>query len=207
MAITKDVVAKIIFEVKTEDGVLVDEVTRDHPLDYLHGHQNLIPGLEMALEGKKEGDRFEVIVAPKDAYGEYHDGLVQRVPVEVFGGLENVEVGARFIAETDIGEVPVEITAIDGDEVVVDGNHLLAGQTLTFIVEVLETRAATTTEIEHGHLHQAGGCCGGHEHDHDLAQDVGCCDGHEHAHEHGRCESDPTKECCGGGECGKKTLH
>ncbi|TOE95537.1 peptidylprolyl isomerase, partial [Vibrio parahaemolyticus] len=80
-------------------------------------------------------------------------------------------------------------TEVDGDEVVVDGNHMLAGQTLTFEVEVMATREATAEEIEHGHIHQAGGCCGGHDHDHEG----GCCGGEEKGDDH---------ECCGGGGCG-----
>ncbi len=201
MAITKDVVATISFKVLSEDGVLVDEVTKDEALDYLHGHKNLIPGLENALEGKKVGDTFSITVLPKDGYGEFQDGLVQRVPAEVFGNLDEIEVGMRFIAETDIGELPVEITAIEGDEVVVDGNHLLAGQTLTFEVEVLELRPATDEEIAHGHIHGEEGC--GHDHDH------ACCGGDHHDHDH-QCQNHAEKEdkvCCGKGNCQSKTLH
>ncbi len=201
MTITKDVVATISFKVLSEEGVLVDEVTKDEALDYLHGHQNLIPGLENALEGKKVGDKFSITVSPKDAYGEFQDGLVQRVPAEVFGNLDEIEVGMRFIAETDIGELPVEITAIEGDEVVVDGNHLLAGQTLQFEVEVLELRPATAEEIAHGHLHGEEEC--GHDHDH------ACCGGDHHDHEHA-CQHQAEKEdkvCCGKGNCQNKTLH
>ncbi len=205
MTITKDIVATIVFEVLTEDGVLVDEVTKDHPLDYLHGHKNLILGLEKMLDGKNVGDKFDVTVEPKEAYGEYQDGLVQRVPTEVFGDINEIEIGMRFIAETDIGEIPVEITAVEGDEVVVDGNHLLAGQTLRFVVEVLAIRPATEDEIAHGHIHGEEGCGGEHEegccgedHDHD----------HHHHHEHGgQCKNNEEKECCGGGKCKSKTVH
>lgn len=209
MAITKDVVATISFKVLSEDGVLVDEVTKDEALDYLHGHKNLIPGLENALEGKNVGDKFSITVLPKDAYGEFQDGLVQRVPAEVFGDLDELEVGMRFIAETDIGELPVEITAIEDDEVVVDGNHLLAGQTLNFEVEVLELRPATAEEIAHGHIHGEEGC--GHDHDHDHDHDHACCGGdhHDHDHDH-KCQNHAEKEekvCCGKGNCQNKTLH
>ncbi|MDO9795238.1 peptidylprolyl isomerase, partial [Glaesserella parasuis] len=84
------------------------------------------------------------------------------------------------IADTDLGPLPVVITEVDGDEVVVDGNHMLAGQELLFSVEVVATREATLEEIAHGHVHQEGGCCG---HDHDE-EDHGCC-GHDHHHHHG----------------------
>lgn len=84
----------------------------------------------------------------------------------------------RFLADTDIGPVPVVITEIDGDEVVVDGNHMLAGQELHFTVEVVAAREATLEEIAHGHVH------GAHSHD-DDEEGHGCgCGGHHHEHNH-----------------------
>ncbi|USH02691.1 peptidylprolyl isomerase [Grimontia kaedaensis] len=177
MKITKDVVVSIAYQVKNEDGIVVDESTKEMPLQYLQGHNNLIVGLENALEGREAGESFEVTVAPEEAYGEYLDAMVQRVPADVFQGVDEIVVGMRFLADTDQGPIPVEVTDVDGDEVVVDGNHMLAGQTLTFNVEVVELRAATEEEIAHGHIHQSGGCCG--------SEDKG--DDHE---------------CCGGGGCG-----
>ncbi|MEI8609296.1 peptidylprolyl isomerase [Enterovibrio norvegicus] len=189
MKVTNDVVVSIAYQVKNEDGILVDESTKASPLQYLQGHNNLIVGLENAIEGREAGDVFEVTVAPEDAYGEYLDAMVQRVPADVFQGVDEITVGMRFLADTDQGPIPVEVTEVDGDEVVVDGNHMLAGQTLTFNVEVVELRAATEEEIEHGHIHQAGGC--GHDHDHD--HEGGCCGGEDKGDDH---------ECCGGGGCG-----
>ncbi|HHP0466845.1 TPA: peptidylprolyl isomerase [Vibrio harveyi] len=189
MKIEKNVVASLAYKVMLEDGVVVDQSTSEAPLDYLHGHNNLITGLEKELEGKVAGDKFSVTVAPEDAYGDHNDALVQRVPADVFQGVDQIEAGMRFLADTDQGPIPVEVTEVDGDEVVVDGNHMLAGQTLTFEVEVMATREATAEEIEHGHIHQGGGCCGGHDHDHEG----GCCGGEEKADDH---------ECCGGGGCG-----
>ncbi|EIE1227005.1 peptidylprolyl isomerase [Vibrio vulnificus] len=197
MKIEKNVVVSLAYQVKLEDGIVVDSSTTDAPLDYLHGHNNLITGLENELEGKAAGDKFTVTVAPEDAYGEHNDALVQRVPAEVFQGVDQIEVGMRFLADTDQGPIPVEVTEVDGDEVVVDGNHMLAGQTLTFDVEVVAVREATAEEIEHGHIHQGGGCCGGHDHDHDHDHEGGCCGGEGHGHSHGEKDG-----CCGGGSCG-----
>ncbi|MGY3568550.1 peptidylprolyl isomerase [Vibrio sp. SCSIO 43135] len=188
MKIEKNVVVSLAYQVKVEDGVVVDQSTAEAPLDYLHGHNNLITGLEKHLEGKVAGDKFSATVAPEEAYGEHNDALVQRVPANVFQGVEEIEVGMRFLADTDQGPIPVEVTEVDGDEVVVDGNHMLAGQTLTFDVEVIATREATADEIEHGHIHQAGGCCGGHGEE----KEGGCCGGEEKADDH---------ECCGSGSC------
>lgn len=181
MKVAKDTVVSLAYQVKTEDGVVVDQSTVEAPLDYLHGHNNLIPGLEAALEGHVAGDKFEVTVAPADAYGEHMDEMVQRVPANVFQGVDEITVGMRFLADTDQGPIPVEVTEVDGDHVVVDGNHMLAGQTLGFDVEVVAVRAATEDEIAHGHLHQGGGgCCGGEDGCSDnVDSDEGCCGGEE----------------------------
>ncbi|EKO3675003.1 peptidylprolyl isomerase [Vibrio metschnikovii] len=194
MKIEKNMVVSIAYQVKMEDGVVVDQSTVEAPLEYLHGHNNLITGLERELEGKVIGDKFSATVAPEDAYGEHSDALVQRVPADVFQGVDELEVGMRFLADTDQGPIPVEITEVDGDEVVVDGNHMLAGQTLTFDVEVIALREATAEELEHGHIHHADGC--GHDHGHDHDHD-GCCGGEGH-HHHGQ----EKEGCCGGGSCG-----
>lgn len=191
MKITKNVVPSIAYQVRTQDGVLVDEAPVNQPLEYLHGHNNLVEGLEKALEGKAVGDTFEVRVSPEEGYGEYNENMVQRVPKDVFVGVDELEVGMRFIADTDMGPLPVIITEVSGDEVVVDGNHMLAGQELHFTVEVVATREATLEEIAHGHLHSEHGCgCGGHDHD----EEHECCGGHghhhhdhDHHHGHGGC--------------------
>ncbi|MBT0307724.1 peptidylprolyl isomerase [Morganella morganii] len=199
MKVAKDLVVSLAYQVRTEDGVLVDESPASAPLDYLHGRGALISGLESALDGRVAGDVFDVDVGANDAYGQYDENLVQRVPKDVFVGVDELEVGMRFLADTDMGPVPVEITGIEGDEVIVDGNHMLAGQNLKFHVEVIGVREATAEELEHGHVHgEEGGCCGGHDH----GEEGGCCGGghghdHDHGHEHGE------GVCCGGGGHGK----
>ncbi|WP_413484256.1 peptidylprolyl isomerase [Morganella psychrotolerans] len=212
MKVATDLVVSLAYQVRTEDGVLVDESPASAPLDYLHGRGSLISGLESALEGRIAGDVFDVDVGANDAYGQYDENLVQRVPKDVFMGVEELEVGMRFLADTDMGPVPVEITGVEGDEVIVDGNHMLAGQNLKFHVEVMGVREATAEELEHGHVHgegeeggccgghghgEEGGCCGGGHHDHDHGEEGGCCGGghHDHDHEHGE-----EGGCCGGGQ-------
>ncbi|OIQ25422.1 peptidylprolyl isomerase [uncultured Vibrio sp.] len=190
MKIEKNVVVSLAYEVKVE-GAVVDKSTVEAPLDYLHGHNNLVTGLENKLEGKVAGDKFSATISPEDGYGEHNDALVQRVPANVFQGVDEIEVGMRFLADTDQGPIPVEVTEVDGDEVVVDGNHMLAGQTLVFDVEVVAVREATEDEIEHGHIHKDGGSCG-HDHDHEG----GCCGGEGHGE-----EKEKKDGCCGGGGC------
>ena len=164
MKVANDLVVSLAYQVRTEDGVLVDESPVSAPLDYLHGRGSLISGLENALTGREVGEKFDVEVASDDAYGQYDENLVQRVPKDVFVGVDELEVGMRFLADTDQGPVPVEITGIEGDEVIVDGNHMLAGQNLKFHVEIVAIREATEEELAHGHDHdhgEEGGCCGG----------------------------------------------
>ncbi len=198
MKVANDKVVSIAYQLRSADGVLIDEAPANQPLSYLQGHNNLIVGLEKALDGKDVGEKFEVRVKPEEAYGEYSEMMVQRVPKAAFeGAFEELKPGMRFIAETDRGPLPVVITEVDEDEVVVDGNHMLAGQELLFAVEVVDVRDATEEEIAHGHLHQAGGCCGGH------GNGEGCgCGGHDDEHE--CCGGhDDEHECCGGhGGCG-----
>jgi FKBP-type peptidyl-prolyl cis-trans isomerase SlyD len=189
MKVAKDLVVSLAYQVRTEDGVLVDESPVSAPLDYLHGHGSLIAGLEKALEGHAAGDSFDVHVGANEGYGDYDENLVQRVPKDVFMGVDELQVGMRFLADTDQGSVPVEITEVDGDHVVVDGNHMLAGQNLNFHVEVVAIRAATEEELAHGHVH------GEHDHHHEHGDD--CGHDHDHAgHDHGK------QGGCGNGGCG-----
>ncbi|QTL40114.1 peptidylprolyl isomerase [Xenorhabdus budapestensis] len=174
MKVAKDLVVSLAYQVRAEDGVLVDESPVSAPLDYLHGRGSLISGLEKALEGREAGERFDVSVEANDAYGQYDENLVQRVPKDVFVGVEELQVGMRFLADTDMGPVPVEITALEGDEVVVDGNHMLAGQNLKFNVEIVAVREATEEELAHGHVHGQGGCG---DHDHHDHEGHSCCGG------------------------------
>ena len=156
MSIEKNKVATIEYVLTNEHGEQID-ASNGNPLAYLHGHDNLIPGLEAELEGKSVGDKFTATIPTAQAYGERVDALVQTVPSSMFQGVEQLEVGMRFEAQSEQGMHSVEITHIDGDQVTVDGNHPLAGLDLTFEVEVKDLRDATEEEIEHGHAHGPGG--------------------------------------------------
>ena len=157
MIISNNSVITLHFTVCTTDGTQIDTSRDGDPMVVLQGSHYLIKGLEDALEGKKAGDAFAMDIEPSLAYGERHDELVQLVPKSMFEGME-VEVGMTFRATTDEGEQSVMIIDETDDEVVVDGNHPLAGVTLNFDVEILDVRAATEDEIQHGHAHGPGGC-------------------------------------------------
>jgi FKBP-type peptidyl-prolyl cis-trans isomerase SlyD len=157
MQIEENKVVKIEYTVKTEEGVLVDTSEGNEPLAYLHGHKNIIPGLESALVGKAIEDELSVTVTPDEAYGERHEQLIKEVPMQAFQGVDKVEPGMQFNAESPQGPQLITVTKVEGDTVTVDGNHPLAGVTLNFDVKVVEVRDASEEELSHGHVHGAGG--------------------------------------------------
>ncbi len=161
MTITPESVVTLHYKVSSEDGTELDSSFGKQPLTVLLGRRFLIEGLETALSGKQQGDSFSVDVEPEQAYGLRMDELVQRVPKNLFEGME-VEVGMSFRATTEGGEQSVIVIETTDDEVVVDGNHPLAGVPLSFEVEVVAVRDPTADELAHGHAHGAGGC--GHDH-------------------------------------------
>ena len=155
MQIDKHTVVTIDYTLTNDQGEVIDTSENSQPLAYLHGTGNIIPGLEEALEGKSSGDEVQVSIPPEKAYGEHDDQLKQVVPRDRFEGVEQLEPGMQFQAQTEGGVRIVTISAIDGDDVTVDANHPLAGETLHFEVAVREVREASSEEIEHGHVHDS----------------------------------------------------
>lgn len=205
MKITQHSAVSIHYRLTNEKGELLEDSFDGEPMLYLHGTESMIPGLEAELEGKVAGDKLDITVDAENGYGPYHDGLRQEVPLSAFGDTEDIVPGMRFIAETDMGQRPVQVKEIKDDVVVVDGNHPLAGQSLHFSVEVLEVREATAEEIAHGHIHAQGSCGSEHKHSHEG----GCCGGSDHSNEAACCsekKDEPAKEGCdGNGGCGCKS--
>lgn len=158
MKISKDSVVSIDYTLKNDAGDVLDSSKEGCPLNYLHGHGNIISGLEAGLVGKETGDALDVRVAPADGYGEVVEQLRQEVPRDRFEGVESLEVGMQFQANTDRGPIAVRIVDVADDTVTVDGNHPLAGQHLNFSVKVVDVREASAEELEHGHVHSSGGC-------------------------------------------------
>ena len=142
------------------DGTILDTSDGQGPLAYIHGIGDLVPGLEAALEGKDATDHLEVIIAPDQGYGERDESLMQTVSREQFQDVDELEVGTQFEVGDDDGDRVVTVVKMENDEVTIDGNHPLAGQTLNFSVNIIEVREATPEELDHGHAHG----CGGHHH-------------------------------------------
>ena len=160
MQVQNDHVVSIDYTLKNDAGEVMDSSEQTGPLAYLHGHHNIIPGLEKALDDKSVGDSFTVSIEPAEAYGERNEEMIQTVPRSMFQGVDEIEPGMRFQAQTEGGVTVVTVKEVNGDEITLDGNHELAGETLHFDVEVKDVRAASEEEIEHGHVHGPGG----HEH-------------------------------------------
>ena len=136
------------------DGIRIDSSEGQEPLGYLHGAGNIIPGLEKALEGKTIGDSLTVAVTAAEGYGEVQKELIQEVPKEAFQGIDTIEVGMQFEAQTGQGgTVPVTVIDVTDNLVTVDGNHPLAGKNLNFDVSIEDVREATEEEIAQGHVH------------------------------------------------------
>jgi FKBP-type peptidyl-prolyl cis-trans isomerase SlyD len=150
-------VASFNYTLTNDAGEVLDSSEGREPLAYLHGKGNIVPGLEKVMAGKKAGDKFKVDVAPEEGYGVHNPALVQVVPRDAFRGIDKLEPGMQFRAESDHGPMMVVITKVAGDQVTVDGNHPLAGATLHFDIEVTEVRDASVEEVLHGHVHGAGG--------------------------------------------------
>jgi len=158
MQISDEMAVLIHYKVANAEGEVIDSSEGDEPLAYIHGQGNIVPGLEQALHGKGVGDRVQVTVTPEDGYGVHEPDKVQTVPRAAFDTDTKIEPGMQFQAESEDGdEIIVTVTEVTQDEVTVDANHPLAGQTLRFEVEVVEVRACTEEELEHGHVHGPGG--------------------------------------------------
>ena len=195
MRVSKETVVGIEYTLKDDKGNVLDASTSHGPMEYLHGASNIIPGLEQGLEGLTAGDTKVVVVQPVDAYGEYSDKLIQRVPIDHFGA-NKVEIGMRFHAETNLGMRVLVIRHVDEQEAVLDGNHELAGKTLTFDVKVVSVRAAELTELAHGHPHQEGGCCGGGGGCGSGESEGGCCSSEGEASAGGCCSTEGASTGC-----------
>lgn len=161
-AIANDHVVEIHYTLKTEGGEVIDSTEGLSPLAYIHGKNNIVPGLERQLAGKKAGEAFKVIVSPEEGYGPKNPNLIQVVTKDKFRNPEDIKIGMQFKVPAENGHaMMVEIVGIEGDQVTLDANHPLSGMNLHFDINVASVRPATEEELAHGHLHMGAGCCGG----------------------------------------------
>ncbi len=162
MQISKDKVVTFHYRLKDEAGVEMESSHNAEPIAYLHGHGNIIAGIEKGLEGKESnGDAIEVVVAPADGYGERQENAIQRVPIKHLHGdkksLSKIKAGDVVTINTDDGGKQAVVVKAGKFNVDVDTNHPLAGKTLTFDIQIESIREATEEELAHGHAHGVGG--------------------------------------------------
>ena len=152
MRIEEGAVVRLAYELRNVAGDALEDENAE--MEYLHGYGNIFPKVEDALEGKERGYELAITLEPEDAFDEYDADLVRVEPRARFP--ETLEVGMQFEGipdDEDQDALIYRVTHIADDKVVLDGNHELAGERLWFKCTVLEVRAATEDEIEHGHVH------------------------------------------------------
>ena len=143
-----------------ENGEVFDSSEGREPLTFLVGHKQMIPGFEEEIMGAKVGETREFTLSSDRAYGDRDNDAVMEIPREQFAQLEQeatLETGMQLVAQLPHGPSPFTITSLTDDTVTADFNHALAGQSLTFSVEIVELRPASEEELAHGHVHGPGG--------------------------------------------------
>lgn len=161
-AIEKDKVVSFKYRLSQIGGELLEQSDDAQPVVYLHGHGNILPAMEMAMEGKKAGDKIEIELSPEQGYGVRDPERIGRVPIKhLLVGKKKLMPGMRVQLNTPQGPMDVRILKVGKFNVDVDANHPLADMALHFAVEILDIRNPTDDELQHGHAHGPGG----HHHD------------------------------------------
>ena len=157
MKIAARTVASFHYTLKNEAGEELETSRDSQPTAYLHGYNNIIPGLERALAGHSAGDSLEVEVKAEDGYGPRSPERIQRVPTKHLIYKGKLHPGMTVQLNTSDGARPVTVVKVGRHSAEIDTNHPLAGQALSFAIDITDVRAASSEELAHGHAHGAGG--------------------------------------------------
>lgn len=157
MAIAKDTVVQFHYTLKDADGTVIEASHGNEPMAYLHGHGNIIPGLEEEMMGKEAGAEFSALISADKAYGQRDEAAIQRIPLKHLQGAKKWKAGMVAHVQTEQGQRQVTVIKVGKFMVDVDANHPFAGKDLTFEVKIDDVRPATAEEIAHGHAHGIGG--------------------------------------------------
>ncbi len=158
--VRKDLVISMDYELKVE-GEVIDFSEEGDPLEFIQGHEHIIPGLEKVIEGMSVGESKEVFVKADEAYGAFDPEDFTEVPRAEFPEEIPLEIGTEIGIEDENGdELSAFIEEVTLDSVTLNFNHPLAGKDLSFKVKIVGVREATTEELEHDHVH-------GHDHGHE----------------------------------------
>ena len=150
LLIGDNLIVNIHYTLTDDDDKVLDSSTDFEPLVYLHGANNIIPGLENALTGKAEGDTLQVYIDPDEAYGASNPELIYTADIASFQNIEDIKVGMKFETRTPEDNMQlVTVIEIDGDLVTIDSNHPLAGLSLNFDVEIISVREPTPEEMDY----------------------------------------------------------
>ena len=155
--IKKHSVVTLDFKLKSEVGEPLDSSSKSGPMVYIQGTEDILQAIEDAVEGLSMGDTASANIKPEQAYGEYDENKLATVPKSAFDGFDEIFPGMQIQEETADGPLLVTIKDINNDEVIIDANHPLAGQSLHFELIVTDIREATKEELDHGHVH-SGHC-------------------------------------------------
>jgi FKBP-type peptidyl-prolyl cis-trans isomerase SlyD len=148
MQITQHKYVTLEYELRNDQGTLLDRMENKNPFAYVHGTSAILPTLEQALTGKSPGDDVTIRIPSEQAYGERNESLVYTTSVENFSEADNISPGTRVRVRTSSGEQILEITEINDDKVTLDGNHPLAGVNLNFEISVVGVRDCTKEELD-----------------------------------------------------------
>lgn len=159
MKVSSKAVVEVHFTLKNERGELIVSTLDSDPFAYLHGAEDVIEGLEDALQDLEVGSEFEAVIPPEKGYGLVDDRKIMEVPLDNFPEDAEMKVGEMLYAESEEGPQPVYIKEMRENSAVIDGNHELAGMTLHYKGEVLSIREATAQELKHGTV--GSSCCSG----------------------------------------------
>lgn len=189
MKIADKTVVQMHYTLTSDEGNVIDSSAGRDPLQYVQGAHMIVVGLEKAMVGHEVGDKFDVKVIPSEGYGEYDEKMTQEVPLNVFQGVDQVQAGMTFYAQTPMGPMPIRIKSVGEKTAVIDANHELAGKNLNFAIEVVSVREATEEDLKpfehHCHCKEEGHeCeCGGHGHKENCDGNGGCgCPNHDKHH-------------------------
>jgi FKBP-type peptidyl-prolyl cis-trans isomerase SlyD len=146
-------VVTLNYQLKNEQEEVLDSSDETGAMIYIQGAEDILQGIEDAVLGLSTNDKISVTINPDQAYGEYDPELLSTLPIEAFEAIENLHQGMQLEEETPDGPVLVTIKEVSDKDVIVDANHPMAGHSLIFDLEIKEVRDATSSELDHGHVH------------------------------------------------------
>jgi FKBP-type peptidyl-prolyl cis-trans isomerase SlyD len=156
--VTAGKVVQMHYTLTSSEGEVIDSSEGREPMAYLHGAQNIVPGLERQLDGTSVGDHIDAVVTPAEGYGDRNPDATHVLPKSAFPEDFPFAVGTPLQLQAESGQVlQCFIVAIKDDQVMVDANHMLAGVTLNFSVDIVGIRDATDEEKSQGHVNGVDG--------------------------------------------------